>query len=119
MTEIDLSIMKKYQELETKVKELQEEIERLKKEEEEEKGNKLPEGFDRMYALKFLETYSCLDLQRSFLWKSTIQGHDYWHNIYHSSGRNSKYVVVSDKAIIQIQKWVILSFQGDQQQMAT
>jgi hypothetical protein len=98
--------MKKYQELETKVKELQAEIERLKQEEQEEK---LPNGFNRVNALKFLKTYSGHDLQRAFYWEDTPQGDDYWFNIYDSLENNSKYVV-PDKAIIQIQKWVILSF---------
>ena len=104
--------MKKYQGLETKVKELQEEIERLKK--EEEKEDKLPEEFDRKYALEFLKTYSRYELQRSFLWDSTPQGDEYWRDIYDSIflSVNLEYVV-PDKAIIQIQKWVILSYQGN------
>jgi predicted nuclease with TOPRIM domain len=100
--------MKKYQELETKVKELQEEIERLKQEEEEQE-DKLPEGFDRDYALNFLKNYSCFNLQMSFVWSKTPPGEDYWKNIYKSLKDNPKYVV-PDEVIIQIQKWVILSF---------
>jgi len=99
--------MKKYQELETKVKELQEEIERLK---QEEKEDKLPEGFDRDYALEFLKTYSRYDLTYTFTWSDTPQGDDYWRNISNSLRDNPKYVV-PDEVIIQIQKWVILSYQ--------
>jgi hypothetical protein len=96
--------MKKYQELETKVKELQEEIERLKQEE------KLPNGFNRVNALEFLETYFCDNLPKAFSWGDTPQGYEYWRNIYNSSIRNNFECVVPDKAIIQIQKWGILSF---------
>jgi hypothetical protein len=98
--------MKKYQDLENKVKELQTEIERLK---QEEKEDKLPEGFDRDYALNFLKNYSSFNLQMSFVWSKTPPGADYWRNIYKSLKDNPKYVV-PDEVIIQIQKWVILSF---------
>jgi hypothetical protein len=99
--------MKKYQDLENKVKELQAEIERLK---QEEKEDKLPRDFNRDYALKFLKTYSHCDLHKAFAWYDTPQGDDYWLNIYYSLRDNPKYVV-SDVVIIQIQKWVILSYQ--------
>lgn len=102
--------MKKYQDLENKVKELQAEIERLK---QEEKEDKLPRNFNRDYALKFLKTYSYYDLQEAFSWGSTTQGYVYWYNIYKPLTYKSKYVV-PDKVIIQIQKWVILSYQNDE-----
>jgi hypothetical protein len=95
--------MKKYQELETKVKELQEEIERLKQEE------KLPKNFQRNHALEFLETYSFYNLHKAFSWGDTPQGYEYWYSILRSLRDNPK-CVAPDKAIIQIQKWVILSF---------
>lgn len=98
--------MKKYQDLENKVKELQEEIERLK---QEEKEDKLPTDFKRDYALEFLKTNSSYNLLRAFYWSNTPQGADYWRNIDKSLKDNPKYVV-PDEAIIQIQKWVILSF---------
>jgi hypothetical protein len=104
--------MKKYQDLENKVKELQAEIERLKKEEKEEKEDKLPTHFNRDNALKFLKTYSDYDLHGAFSWGATPQGYDYWFNIYKSLRNTPKYVV-SDVVIIQIQKWVILSYQND------
>jgi hypothetical protein len=102
--------MKKYQELETKVKELQAEIERLK---QEEKEDKLPNGFNRVNALEFLKTYSSYNLHKAFSWDDTPQGYEYWKNIYNSLSNNPNYnpkYVAPDKAIIQIQKWVILSF---------
>ena len=101
--------MKKYQDLENKVKELQAEIERLK---QEEKEDKLPTGFKRDYALKFLKTYSHYDLLGAFSWGATPQGYDYWFNIYKFLRNTPKYVV-SDVVIIQLQKWVILSYQND------
>jgi hypothetical protein len=105
--------MKKYQDLENKVKELQAEIERLK---QEEKEDKLPRDFNRDCALKFLKNNSSCDLQRAFHWGGTPQGDDYWYNIYNSLNNNPNYnpkYVVPDKVIIQIQKWVILSYQND------
>ena len=100
--------MKKYQELENKVKEIQAEIDRLKKEEEEE--NKLPRDFDRNYVLEFLKYFHPSHLQKAFAWIHTPQGFTYWSNIYGNLKIDDEYVV-PDKAIIQIQKWVILSFQ--------
>jgi len=102
--------MKKYQDLENKVKELQAEIERLKK---EEKGDKLPRDFNRDYALKFLKTYSHSDLFKAFTWFETPQGYEYWNKRYHLSRSNISRYVFSDEVIIQIQKWVILSYQND------
>jgi hypothetical protein len=104
--------MKKYQDLENKVKELQAEIERLKQ--EEEKEDKLPDSFNRDYALKFLKTYSHCDLHGAFTWSDTPQGDAYWRNIIYNSLRDNPKYVVPDKAIIQIQKWVILSYQNDE-----
>jgi hypothetical protein len=98
--------MKKYQDLENKVKELQEEIERLKQEEQE---DKLPTDFQRNHALEFLKTYFCGNLHKAFSWGDTPQGYEYWYSILRSLRDNPKYVV-PDKAIIQIQKWAILSF---------
>ena len=101
--------MKKYQELENKIKEIQAEVDRLKKEEEEE--NKLPRGFNRNYAIWFLNCFHPSHLQKAFAWHSTPQGHDYWFDIYKNLNIDPEYVV-PDKAIIQIQKWVILSYQN-------
>jgi len=106
--------MKKYQDLEPKVKELEAAIDRLMKEEKE---DKLPRDFNRDYTLKFLKNNSCYDLQEAFSWGSTPQGYDYWKNIYNSLNNNPNYnpkYVVPDKVIIQIQKWVILSYQNDE-----
>ena len=108
--------MKKYQELENKVKENQAEIDRLKKEidrlkKEEEKENELPKHkrFNPDNALEFLKTFSPHNLDNAFAWIYTPQGFRYWSDIYQNLEDNSDYVV-PDKAIIQIQKWVILSF---------
>jgi hypothetical protein len=99
--------MKKYQELENKIKEIQAEVDRLKKEEKE---NELPRDFDRNYALRFLKSFSPLDLHDALAWIHTPQGFTYWCNIYKNLKNDDEYVV-PDKAIIQIQKWVILSYQ--------
>jgi uncharacterized protein Yka (UPF0111/DUF47 family) len=104
--------MKKYQELENKVKENQAEIDRLKKEIDrlkKEEENELPKQFTPGHALGFLNTFSSHNLDNAFAWIYTPQGFLYWSDIYQNLEDNSDYVV-PDKAIIQIQKWVILSF---------
>jgi molecular chaperone GrpE (heat shock protein) len=100
--------MKKYQELENKVKEIQAEIDRLKK--EEEKENELPRDFKLNHALRFLKSFSTNNLESAFEWFHTPQGHDYWFDIYKNLNIDDEHVV-PDKAIIQIQKWVILYYQ--------
>jgi hypothetical protein len=102
--------MKKYQELENKIKELQVEVERLKK---EEKDNELPDNFRVDRALEFLKTYSKDDLNSAFNGNDTPQGHGYWANIWNSLFDDPEYVV-PDKAIIQIQKWIIIYYQKNE-----
>lgn len=99
--------MSTYQQLEEKIKELQAEVDRLKA---QEKKDKLPENFDRNYILKFLSDPNYIDLRYSFSWIDTPQGFDYWSDIYSSVYSNKSYKV-PDEAIIQLQKWVILSYQ--------
>jgi len=97
----------RYQELENQVKELQKEIDRLKKEEQE---SKLPAAFRRESAINFLNEPNWSDCDDMFIWASTPQGeHDYWCYIYHCLC-NPRYKV-PEKAIIQLQKWVIQSYQ--------
>jgi hypothetical protein len=98
--------MKKHQELEDKIVELQKEVDRLK---EEEKQNELPDGFTRDFCIKFLENFDCCDLNRSFTWRDTPQGEHYWVKIYNNLDE-SDYEVPQD-AIIYIQGLVIKSYQ--------
>lgn len=98
--------MKKYQELENKIKQLQEEVERLKK---EEKDNQLPTNFNRENAIKLLEKPDDFLLDVSFLWTSTPQGEDYWLNLGDKL-ENGLIHKLPDEAVIQIQKWVIQSY---------
>ena len=100
--------MKKYQELEQKIKELQAEVDRLKAQEKE---NKLPENFGRDVILKFLSDPNTNGLYCGFSWKSTPQGIHYWHKISDSLCILKSSYKVPDEAIIQLQKWVILSYQ--------
>ncbi len=102
--------MKKYQELENKIAELQKEVNRLKK---EEKQNKLPEGFNRDACIKFLEEFICWDLSQSFCWRDTPQGADYWNKIYNNLYDESDYEVPKE-AIIYIQSLVIKSYQQEE-----
>lgn len=101
--------MKKYQKLEQQVKKLQAEIDRLKNQEKE---NTLPGNFNRNDAIEFLKEPSSDMLDSSFRWDSTFQGESYWDCIYYNLQENSEYKVPNE-AIIQIQKWVILSFQEE------
>ena len=93
----------RYQELENQVKELQKEIDRLKKEEQE---SKLPRNFNREKVINFLNKPSYIDLFCAFSWESTPQGHGYWHSIDKLGPHK-----VPEQAIIQLQKWVIQSYQ--------
>lgn len=113
--------MSTYQQLEEKIKELQEEhqkkvnelqaeVDRLK---EQEKEDKLPENFERNYILKFLTNLDCSDLRCGFTWRDTPQGYDYWNKIYYSLSLNKSQYKVPDGAIIQLQRWVILSYQQE------
>lgn len=88
----------KYQELETKIKEMQAEVERLKK---EEKANQLPENFRYEHAKKVLngDTNALTVMGR---WRSTPQGLFHWSNIQQG------HTELTDQDIIQIQKWCIL-----------
>jgi len=106
--------MNKYQELEQqiqtlqeehqkRVQKLQEQVELLKKEEQE---SKLPKNFNRECVISYLNKPSYFDLFCAFSWDSTPQGHDYWNSISRLEPHK-----VPEQAIIQLQKWVIQSFQ--------
>ena len=95
--------MSDYKQLEEKIKELQQEVERLK---EEEKENKLPDYFKIEKVLEFLEDTSKVWLiDECFTWVSTPQGDDYWCRL------SEELRPLTDKDIIQLQKWVILYYQ--------
>lgn len=89
--------MTKYQELEAKIKELQKEVDRLK---QEEKDNQLPSAFDYEAAKKVLSGDKDA-VDDMCIWDSTPQGDDHWNDI-HEGDKD-----LTDKDIIQIQKWCI------------
>lgn len=93
-----------------KVNELQAEVDRLKAQEEK---DKLPEHFKRNYILNFLTHPNSPDLDDGFDWVSTPQGHDYWEEINTPLYYNRSSYKVPDEAIIQLQKWVIMSYQQE------
>jgi hypothetical protein len=99
--------MKKYQELENKIAQLQQEVDRLK---QEEKQNELPDGFNRDACIRFLETFSTSDLFNSFTWKDTPQGTKYWIKIHANIHKLDSYEVPKE-AIIYIQSLIIKSYQ--------
>jgi hypothetical protein len=91
--------MKKYEQLENQIQELQKEVQRLKR---EERLNKLPDGFSIDNAKKVTEGNTNA-LKYAFKWTSTPQGDEYWRNIIMGTKRPSN----SD--IIQIQRWIIIA----------
>lgn len=93
--------MKKYQQLENKIKELQAEVERLKKEE------KLPRLFDRELVMNFIQNPNEYCLKEAFVWDDTPQGVAFWEKVNESES------VISDEALIQLQEWVIQSYHED------
>ena len=106
--------MNKYQELEQqiqtlqeehqkRVQKLQEQVELLKKEEQE---SKLPERFNREEVINFLNNPNENDLTDSFCWGSTSEGFYYWSSISNTYSHE-----MPVEAIIQLQKWVIQSYQ--------
>lgn len=98
--------MTKYKELENKIKELQEEIDRLKKEEQK----PLPEGFNRQKVLNILNGKEPIkSLYSAFEFNTTEQGYKYWSNI--AECRYQDWLEYHD--IIQLQEWVILSYQKE------
>jgi sugar-specific transcriptional regulator TrmB len=90
--------MTKYQELEEKIKEMQAEVDRLK---QEEKDNQLPIRFVYESAKKVLSGDKDA-VDDMCIWDSTPQGQDHWEAIYEERKD------LTDKDIIQIQKWCIL-----------
>jgi len=99
--------MKKYQELENKIAELQKEVDRLKDEE-----NKLPRWLDRDACIRFVETFGSYDLFNSFAWGDTPQGTKYWSEI-HGNILDSKSYKVPKDAIVYIQSLIIKSYQQE------
>ena len=103
--------MTKYQELEQKVAEMQQEIERLKK---EEKLNSLPNRFVLSHAINLLKAYDEKDTEKfkdylsvAFDWRSTSQRTAYWVD------RQNYMTLFTVHDYVQVQKWIILSYQQE------
>ena len=91
--------MKKYEQLEIQIEELQKEVQRLKR---EERLNKLPDLFVIDTAKKVTEGSTTV-LMYAFKWSSTPQGDDYWRSIMVGTQKLSR------ADIIQIQRWIIIA----------
>ena len=104
IVKIKLSTMKKYEQIENQIAGLQKEVERLKN---EEKKEKLPECFNRKYTIAVLNG-NLSSLGHAFRWSSTPQGLMHWERI------QSGLEVLTNEDIIQLQKWVILSYQQEE-----
>ena len=109
IVKIEPITMKKYEQLEKQIRELQAEVERLKKKEEEGEKLKLPKDFSREKAIAFLEEPKEFRLCQAFDWESTAQGDDYWSKIGSSLYENPSHSV-PEEAIIAIQSWIIQSY---------
>jgi hypothetical protein len=100
-----MSYSEKYQQLESQIQELQNEVKRLK---EEEANNKLPRNFAIDVVKKILDDGDTNYLDDAFDWADTKQGYTYWYEIYSHLGGLRK------KDIIQLQKWVIMYLEQNQ-----
>jgi hypothetical protein len=77
----------------------------------EELSHTLPKGFDRESLMSILNNPTGFEmylLTQTFHWDTTSQGFDFWENERDSYRLYGK--PLSDEAIIQIQKWVIMSY---------
>jgi len=97
--------MKKYEQLENKIQELQAEVKRLK---QEEASNKLPRNFKIYDVKKLLDTGDINIIEYAFDWSDTSQGYGYWYSTFCADEP------LTDKVIIQLQKWVIIYLEQNQ-----
>lgn len=97
-------------ELETQREKLVAQMENLDQKIAEAKKKVLPEGFDRHYALRYLDNpQDRVSLGLAFTWRKTVQGHDHWSDI--RQGRHE----LTFEDIAWIQKWVIQSLLEEQE----
>lgn len=99
-------IESKIAELQTQTAEFQKEVERLKNLENEEKEEELPDSFIREFVIKVLNGDRDY-LGSAFLWCSTPQGDKFWRE------NRDKRNTLTNEAIIQLQKWVIKSYEQE------
>ena len=97
--------MKKYEQLESQIQELQAEVERLK---QEEASNKLPSAFKIADVKELIDDGGLEYLEYAFNWSDTPQGYTYWYNICTANKP------LTDKDIIQLQKWMIMYLEQNQ-----
>ena len=95
---IKIEPMNKIAHLKRQVQELQAELEKLENE------HKVPEGFGAERAYKFLNGDKTYGLDAIYWGKNTKEGEDYWMDI------SVKRKDLTDKDIIQLQKWIIESY---------
>lgn len=104
--------MKKSEELQLQIAQLEGELEvAMKAERAEELSRTIPEGFDRESCISILDNPTGFEktlLSETFLWEDTAQGYAFWEDEYDSYRPHGK--PLSDGAIIQLQKWVIMSY---------
>jgi hypothetical protein len=104
--------MKKSEQIKLQITQLESELQvATEAERAEELSHTLPKGFDREYLMSILDNPTGFDkalLCETFHWWTTPQGTNFWHNEYHNYTHYRK--PLSYEAIIQIQKWVILSY---------
>lgn len=102
--------MKKSEEIQLQIAQLQEDLEMAMEEERlEELYRAIPEGYNNDACLEILNNPTGFEktlLSGTFLWGETMQGYDFWDNEYGNYRLHGK--PLSDEAIIQLQKWVIM-----------
>jgi hypothetical protein len=107
MNEMD---RKNYEPLREKLREINDLLNEMERAEDPENG--LPGKFRREHALNFLKNPNEESLDLAFTWADTPQGEDYWIDI-HERLCDDPPEAVPDGAIMQIQKWVIASYQAE------
>ena len=104
--------MKKSEQIKLQITQLEGELKvATEAERAEELSHTLPKGFDRESLMSILDNPMDFDgalLYGTFHWDTTPQGIDFWQNERDSYRLDGK--PLSDEAIIQIQKWVIMSY---------
>lgn len=104
--------MKKSEQIKLQIAQLESELKvATEAERAEELSHTLPIGFDRESLMSILDNPTGFEvslLTQTFHWDTTPQGFDFWE--YERDSYQLYGKPLSDEAIIQIQKWVIMSY---------
>ena len=105
-------LMKKSEQIKLQIAQLEGDLQvATEAERAEELSHTLPKGFNRESLMSILDNPTGFEwylLTETFHWGTTPQGFDFWENERDNYRLHGK--PLSDEAIIQIQKWVIMSY---------